>query len=290
MTARGLWRAGGYAQAYPATVPNVVGLHVLLSGSCTRPAVRDQSGCARTSDEVEQAAHEQWEQDRRTGVAPRHQAVRCIDSDLESADEAVDVRLTQIALHRDEQGDRSPVEVSVDAHHRRTVGGCLDRRGTRLKMLLTDSAGNVGVTERVVRREVHLASQVDRLAVVFAEEEPDRVEIVVVGFDAPVPTDLGTEAVAPDAGTTSGDLDLEVNTPVTNRSGDAAIGTCQLHNGHERTLATSNITGRTARSSHRSARGRGGLTIDVVNAATNWVGRAGREIRRFVRWRMGRES
>ena len=50
----------------------------------------------------------------------------------------------------------------------------------------------------------------NRFAVVFAEEEPDRLKVVEVGFDAPVTRDLRAEALAADAGTTSRDLEQEL--------------------------------------------------------------------------------
>lgn len=84
-----------------------------------------------------------------------------------------------------------------------------------------------------------LASQMDRFAVVLAELEPDRVEVLEVGFDSPVAPNLCAEARAADAGTTSRNLEQELDPLRADHPGKAFIGAGKLDIGHERTLATS---------------------------------------------------
>jgi hypothetical protein len=122
--------------------------------------------------------------------------------------------------------------MSVDAHDRRPVGGSLDRRDVRPKFLLADSAGNVGVAYGVMRRQMDLASQMDWFAVVLAEEEPGRVKVVEVGFDSPVAPDLRAEALAADAGTTTRDLEQELDPLLANRPGKTVIGAGKFDVGH----------------------------------------------------------
>ena len=105
-----------------------------------------------------------------------------------AADDPVDVCVAQVTCDRDEQGDHRPVERAVNTHDRWAGSGCLDWRDARLKFSITHSAGHVGVAYGVVRRQVDLTRDVDRFTVVFAEEKPDGIEVVVVGLDTPVAT------------------------------------------------------------------------------------------------------
>jgi hypothetical protein len=91
--------------------------------------------------------------------------------------------------------------------------------------LHADSAGNVGVAYGVMTRQMDLASQMDWLAVVLAEEEPGRVEVVEVGFDSPIAPDLHAEALAANAATTSRDLEQELDPLLANRPDKTVIGT-----------------------------------------------------------------
>lgn len=155
-----------------------------------------------------------------------------------SADDPVDVSLAQIGRDGDEQGDYGPVEVSVDAHDCRPVIGRFDLRDMRSKFLLADSARNVGVAHGVMRRQMDVASQMDRPAVVLSEEQPDRVKVVEVGFDPPVAPDRRAEALAADASTTVRDIEHELDPLLANRSDKVFAGADQLDVDHEQTVAT----------------------------------------------------
>ena len=70
------------------------------------------------------------------------------------------------------------------------------------------------------------------------EKEPDRVEVVEVGFDSPVAPNLRAEALAADAGTTIRDLEQELDPLLANHPNKTFIGADQVDGDHERTVIT----------------------------------------------------
>ncbi len=110
--------------------------------------------------------------------------------------------------------------------------GSLNRSEVRPKFALADRAGHLGLAHSVVRRQMDLASQMNRLTVVLTDKQPDRIEVARVGLDSPVTSDLRAEALAVHARTAGRDLEDEIDPLLTDRPEKPFLGADKFDGSH----------------------------------------------------------